>query len=208
MICFSIRKDDKMELYIARHGETEFNKQQRWQGSGVNSPLTQKGIGQAKALNDAIKDIQFDAIYSSPLKRAMDTACLAFADDNLFDRATTDKRLMEIGLGEAEGLAFDEVCSRFPDTYNNLSGNPPAYIPPPGGETIQQVIDRLDSFLTELATKPYERVFVMAHGYVLRVMYSCAIDKSPKTIANSPWYDNCSLCRYVYDGIKWTALAE
>lgn len=189
-----------MELYIARHGQTEYNVAGRIQGSGLDSPLTAVGAEQAKTLGEAIKDMNFDAVYSSPLKRAMDTTRIIFNDEELFEKgAQTDSRLVEIGMGEAEGLLWEEAKKGLiPDPFD-----PEYYLPPPGGEELQDMITRIDSFLQELATKPYKRVFVLTHGYTLRVVHACALDKSVTAIRKAPWFDNCALFKYVHDGYKW-----
>jgi len=192
-----------MELYIARHGETEGNAAGQLQGSGRDTPLTAKGIEQAKSLGKSLKNMDFDAIYSSPLKRATDTARIAFNDETLFNlHGFTDKRLVEIGVGDAEGMDWHEAALKFP-SFGRLMTNPSTYIPPANGETLPDMIARIDSFLQELATKPYSRVFVLAHGYVLRVVYACTQNKSPTAIAQAPVYDNCALVQYTYNGTKW-----
>jgi probable phosphoglycerate mutase len=192
-----------MELYIARHGETESNSVRRLQGGSKDTPLTQKGIAQAKKLAEEIKDIEFDAIYSSPLKRAMDTARIAFGDDRLFEAmAITDSRLLEIGVGEAEDMIWEDAVKAFPGMIAMMM-EPAIYVPPSGGESLQDMVARIDSFLNELATKPYNKVFVMAHGYVLRVVYACSLDKSVAAIGKSPIFDNCALVRYRFDKERW-----
>jgi probable phosphoglycerate mutase len=192
-----------MELYIARHGETESNAVRRLQGGSKDTPLTQQGIAQAKKLTEEIKNIEFDAIFSSPLKRAMDTAKIAFGDDKLFEaRALTDNRLLEIGVGKAEDMIWDDAKEAFPGMVAMMA-DPALYLPPPGGEALQDMVARIDSFLNELATKPYNKVFVMAHGYVLRVVYACSLDKSIAAIGKSPIFDNCALARYRFDKGRW-----
>jgi len=190
-----------MELYIARHGQTEFNVQKRWQGHG-DSPLTELGRQQAAELGKRIEGIDFDVIYSSPLKRAMDTARIAFGDPEL----VTDARLKEVGLGDAEGLTLEEVEAKFPGTFEKLGADPEAYFPPTNGEALPAMMARIDSFLEELAAKPYSRVFVLTHGFALRVFHACADDKSLSAIGRSPYVDNCHLSRFVCKGNKWTAL--
>jgi len=187
-----------MELYIARHGQTEYNSLRRMQGGGLDSPLTSLGVEQAKVLGNAIKDMKFDAIYSSPLKRAMDTTRIVFNDEDIFEKgALTDRRLIEIVLGEAEGLHWDIANL-------NFMTDPSNYSPPPGGEELTEMIARLDSFLQELASKPYKKVFVLAHGFTMRVVYACAVDKTVATIGKAPIFDNCALARYVLDDGKWS----
>ena len=191
-----------MELYIARHGETEANAERRFQGNGLDTPLTPKGIGQAKALGETIAGIEFDAIYASPLGRAMDTARIAFGDKALFERENvfTDPRLVEIGIGKAEGALYHEDArDSFSSLFKNLLANPMEYVPAENGEKLVDMITRLDSFLQELATKSYKRVFVMAHGYVLRVVYACSKNKTVADIGDAPIFDNCALARYKYD---------
>ena len=191
-----------MELYIARHGETEANATKRFQGNGFDTPLTDKGIAQAKALGKSLEGINFDAIYSSPLERAMNTTRIAFNDITLFDKKNvfTDNRLVEVGLGDAEGSFYDEVkMTPLFEAFKNLMQNPVAYIPPKNAEALPDMLDRVDSFLRDIATKPYKRVFVCAHGYVLRVVYACAKSKSVADIGDAPVFDNCALARYIYD---------
>ena len=186
-----------MQLYIARHGETEYNYLRRIQGSGVDTALTAKGVEQAQVLGKIVEGMEFDAVYSSPLGRAMNTTRIVFKDDDIFEKmALTDPRIVEIGMGEAEGLPWEQIDTRFMD-------DPINYIPPPGGETLPDMIERIDSFLQELAKKPYKKVFVLAHGYVMRVVYSCVMDKSVEAIGKAPIFDNCAMTLYVHDGDKW-----
>ena len=194
-----------MELYIARHGETEANAQRRWQGQGMDTPLTPKGISQAKALGESLEGIEFDAIYSSPLNRAMDTTRIVFKDQNLFEgRGVADKRLAEIALGDAEGSVYsDGEDAEFPQIFHELFYDTEDYTPPRNGETLPDMLKRVDSFLEEIAKKPYKKVFALAHGYVLRVVYACALDKSVAAISKAPRFGNCALCRYVYCNGKW-----
>ena len=186
-----------MELYIARHGQTEYNAARRMQGSDSDSPLRAVGLEQAKYLGKTIKNMTFDAVYASPLKRAMDTTRIAFNDEALFEKgALTDCRLVEIGLGEAAGLHWDVANL-------NFMTSPETYVPPPGGEALEAMISRVDSFLQDLAQKSHKKVFVLAHGYVMRVVYACSVDKSVAAIGKAPIFDNCELARYVHDGTKW-----
>lgn len=182
-----------MELYIARHGETEANVARIWQGQGLDTPLTQEGVNQAKILKKSLEGIEFDVIYSSPLKRAMDTARIVFGESA---QLITDDRLMEIRLGEAEGSSYDGG--------GPLMVDPTAYIPPPGGETLPEMIARIGSFLRELAEKPYSRVFALTHGYALKVVYACSKDSSVQALADTPRYGNCALERYIHNGTKWS----
>ncbi|MCL2378169.1 MAG: histidine phosphatase family protein [Defluviitaleaceae bacterium] len=186
-----------MELYIARHGETQFNIQRKYQGSGQDSPLTQEGIAQAKSLGNMLEGIHFDAVYSSPLKRAKDTVEIAFGDRY---KPILDPRLVEIGLGAMEGMNWEEAAELYPTA--RLS-DPMNYVPPTNGETLLDMINRVSSFLDDVAKAGHERVFVLAHGYTLRVFQACTMDKSLEALGKTQYYGNCELARYRYIQNKW-----
>ena len=189
-----------MELYIARHGETEFNKQKRWQGGGMDSPLTDLGEEQARIMGDKLKGLSFDVIYSSPLKRAMDTARIAFDNPLLFDcsgRGITDPRLREIEIGELEGISYLNASSEFEENARAMFNDTASYVPPHGGESIPDVMERVNSFLLDLIKKPHNRVFVQTHGYILRVVYACSHGKSLDALNSAPFYENCALLKFV-----------
>ena len=94
-----------MELYIIRHGKTIWNAEKRLQGR-TDIELNQEGKEKAVALGKKLKDIPFDLIYSSPLKRAFTTASLIKGERNI--KIITDERLTELCFGEQEGKDFSE----------------------------------------------------------------------------------------------------
>ncbi|MCL2420451.1 MAG: histidine phosphatase family protein, partial [Defluviitaleaceae bacterium] len=115
-----------------------------------------------------------------------------------------DNRLVEIGIVDAEGMTWDEEApEHFPDAFPSLFTDPVAYIPPTNGEALPDMIARIDSFFQELVTKPHKKVFVLAHGYVLKVVYACFKDKSVAAIGESPLFGNCELAHYTYNGVNW-----
>ena len=88
-----------MKVYIVRHGQTDWNVQHKAQGRS-DIPLNETGRRQAEELRDKIKDIKFDAVYASPLKRARETA--EIATDGEY-KIVFDDRLMERSFGDFEG---------------------------------------------------------------------------------------------------------
>lgn len=193
-----------MILYAARHGETEFNRQGRIMGSSSNAPLTKNGIAQAQALRQQLADISFDSIYTSPLKRAVDTAEILFYPRY---RPIPEPRLQEIGLGGMEGLTWEEAYRRYPDAAA-LMDNPAAYVPAPGGEPLTAGIARMHSFLTELTHSGKKQVFLLTHGYLLKILYACTVDACVSTIGDAPLCRNCQLVRYRYENRHWALLPE
>lgn len=102
-----------MEIYFVRHGETVWNTQKRFQGLS-DSPLTEKGIEQAKLLSKKLENINFDKFYSSPLKRANDTAKLIRGNRNQEIEIFDDFK--EISMGEMEGIQHEEFKKNLSST--------------------------------------------------------------------------------------------
>ena len=190
-----------MNLYIARHGETEYNVKRLFQGGTGDSPLTENGKAQAQEMGRLMEGIPFDAIYSSPLQRAVGTVNLAFPNRSGIP-FFTDERLVEILVGDMQGMDWDEAEKLYPDAAGKMFTDPAGYIPPPKGETLEDMMQRIGSFLEDLAKKEYKNVFVQTHGYVLKVVYAWITEKNIAAILKTPFYDNCAVVRYKYNG-KW-----
>ncbi len=101
-------------LYVVRHGQTEWNLQQRYQGH-QDSPLTGLGRRQAQAVARRLKNIPFDRIHASPIGRAWITAGFVAEETGLQPNA--DDRLKECGYGECEGLTIEEIDAKFPGKF-------------------------------------------------------------------------------------------
>jgi len=145
------------ELYLVRHGETEWSRSGQHTGT-TDLELTELGRHQASRLKAPLASVHFDAVYSSPRKRARETAKLAgFADVEIRDE------LAEWNYGELEGLTKDEIQQRFPE-WRIWSG------PVPGGESGEEVLARLGGFVDEIRASEHERVLAFAHGHSLRVL--------------------------------------
>jgi broad specificity phosphatase PhoE len=190
----------QMDLYVARHGETLSNLEKRLTGREGDPLLTEKGIEQAKKLGEILKDIAFDAVYSSPLNRAVDTVKIAFGDKY---KICMDDRLAEIGLGIMNDMTYEDASKYFPKSGMLFFTDPTSYIPPTKGESLNNMVKRISSFLDDIAKKNYANVFIMTHGYAMCVLYACAIDQSISTIAKSPSYSNGDVVHFTYEDGKW-----
>lgn len=143
-------------IYLVRHGETDWNAQRRIQGS-TDIPLNDTGREQAAITGRLLARRQWDAVVSSPLSRAFETASIIAREVGL-PEPTTREALVERAYGEAEGLDWEEVDRRFP-------GDDPV----PGRETREQVTDRVIPSLIELAEEhPGKDIIVVSHGGVIR----------------------------------------
>ncbi|MCF7221267.1 histidine phosphatase family protein [Marilutibacter chinensis] len=159
-----------MRVLLARHGETPWNAEGRYQGQ-EDIPLSPIGEAQARALGERLHAVPIARAVASPLSRARTTAELA-----LGDRAgllATDAGLMEIGHGEWEGLLASEIRERDPERLRAWREAPETVLMPgEGGESLQQVFDRAWPALQRagegLASD--ETLLVVAHDAVNRVI--------------------------------------
>ena len=147
-----------LELYLARHGETEWSLSGRHTGT-TDLPLTPRGEEKASLLAGRLRGLEFDAVYSSPPQRARRTALLAG-----FDHAEVTDLLREVDYGRYEGLTTTEIRDPDPDWELYEDGCP-------GGETPAQVYARACAFIDMAAGQKTEgRAIAFAHGHILRAI--------------------------------------
>ena len=157
-----------MKIYFVRHGETIWNKEKRIQGQS-DIPLNEYGIELAHITADAIEDIPFDIVFSSPLIRAKETAEILVKNKNLIIHE--DDRLREMSFGEGEGESLPQIHSHPEMKLHNFIHNPGEYIPPIGGETFEELYERCKSFIDEVilpAEKKYDTMLIVGHGALIR----------------------------------------
>jgi probable phosphoglycerate mutase len=159
---------ESTELIIVRHGETAWNVECRIQGQ-LHVDLNERGRMQARAAALALADEVFEALYSSDLRRALQTADAIAGTTG--KTIATDPRLREWSLGILEGLSSDEAEAKFPDVYNAFRVEDPDYLIPEG-ESIRQRYERSTEAVSEIAGRhPGERVVIVTHGGVLDDLY-------------------------------------
>lgn len=179
-----------MLLYLIRHGETEYNLQGRIQGQ-IDTPLTALGRKQAKSAARRVKHVQFDALYSSDLGRAIETANEVSKTIGLeINRSTL---LRERNFGVLQGLTREEAASKFPEAANEWrKADPAARIPE--GESTLDVIARCNEFIQFLAANHPENSTICAvcHGGSLRGLV-LAMTKIPPELGRVFLFANASL---------------
>ncbi|MGJ7918974.1 histidine phosphatase family protein [Neobacillus sp. LXY-4] len=154
-----------LNLYLTRHGQTEWNIQKRLQGWG-NSALTKQGIQNAVALGEKLKEVRFDAVYSSTSNRTIETAKLIIGEKQL--HINTDENLREMGLGEWEGKTHQEIKERHPEQFINFWENPVDY-QPVGGETFHDLSVRAMSVLNKIiSSHTTGNILIVTHTVVLK----------------------------------------
>ena len=161
-----------MRLLLARHGQSTWNAERRFQGA-TDIPLSALGREQAAALGKALAGYRVTAAYASPYRRARETAEIALAGSGV-PLATMDE-LRELSLGDWEGCTVDEVRGREGDPYRAWL-LAPHDCPPPNGEPLDAVYHRVHTALQHIAAAhgEDEDVLVVAHGGVISV-YACVL---------------------------------
>ena len=163
----------KMKLYIIRHGETDWNVKRRFQGRS-DIPLNGEGRRLAEITANALIDIPFTRIITSPLKRAVETAMIIKKDRNI--PVIEDERIIEISFGEYEGLCCGKDGYNIPEpAFMNFFDNPLEYNPPKGAESIEELRQRTAEFFEELVHNKNmqdEIILVSTHGAALRGILS------------------------------------
>lgn len=154
----------KTEIYLVRHGQTEWNLEGRYQGSG-DSPLTELGIKQANALSKHLENIHFDAIFCSPAGRAQNTARILKANRNI-DLITIND-FQEIQLASWEGRYYEDTKAESPQLYHGFWKSPDLFIPDEG-ESFTDVGNRTYPALLKIVNEfTGKRILVVSHAVAL-----------------------------------------
>lgn len=151
-----------MKIYLTRHGQTEWNKADKVQGI-LNSELTEEGINMAKTLHNISKDVKFDHVYSSDLKRAVDTAKIIAPKNEII----TTPYLREINVGNWSGRYFQDIKKEDSKLYKTYFNDPEKY-ERPDGESLKNVMERVEKFFEEfILHSKDENVLIVSHGVTI-----------------------------------------
>ena len=192
-----------LEILLVRHGETNWNREGRVQGYHADSPLTETGLEQARALARRMSTEALDALYSSDLGRTRQTVAPIMQSTSL--PVYFDSELRERNYGTFEGKTFLEVERDFPEAYAHFRTRDPHFAAA-GGESTVQFHDRVIRAFERIASQAAgSRIAVVAHGGVLGVMYRRAMNipiEAPRnyTVANA------SISRFGYERGAWRIL--
>lgn len=189
-----------MKIYLTRHGQTNLNKRKLMQGR-TDEPLNQTGILQAKHMHELVKDVKFDAVYASPLQRAIQTASLISGLDE--SNIIIDPRITEVEFGKYElkkyYLMGPSMTAHWilPETFKE----------PKTVESISSMVERSQSFLKEIESKDYENVLIVCHGGIIRALRGYLFDK-PNGIMWRPKPLNCEILIFDSTNGKHTFLGK
>lgn len=163
-----------MRLLLIRHAETAHNRDSRVQGQ-ADIPLSDLGVRQAAALGEHLRDEPLAAIIASPLVRARDTAAAVARAHGI--ALQTDPSLMEMDVGEMEGLSTAEMRARFPNFLAEWATERGPAMEMPGGESLLQVQERAWRVVERLrALHDDATVALVSHNFVLGCLVCRALD--------------------------------
>ena len=165
---------EDVKLYFVRHGETDWNLESKIQGRN-DIPLNATGISQAEQLAMTLKMSEYDikAIYSSRLKRALVTA--EIVGKALGIPPVVKDGLQEMSLGSWEGFTWPQVRETFADEYQCWYQNR-RYQVPPGGESYQQLLDRLLPALAQIMEETEGNALIVTHSAIIMTIMSYVYD--------------------------------
>ena len=187
-----------MKIYFTRHGQTEWNVLGKLQG-WKNSNLTEKGIADAKSLAERLRDVDFDIIYSSSLKRALETAKILRAGRDLEIKALDDLR--EIGYGSWAGMEYEKVKELYPEDFDNYINRPHLY-KPAEGESYEDLYKRVNRALNKILEDKADNILIVSHGITIRVLIAIIKGIPLEKIHTIPILLGTALNICEYDGNK------
>lgn len=182
-----------MEIVFIRHGQTDVNKDNRLQGALIDVELNEAGREYAKKAAENFDESKFDVVYSSPMKRAVETAKIFTKDKK---EINLDKRLLEFDFGEWDGMRMEEIGEKYPDVvdpWGKINRNYVKYAK--NGESYEAFDKRCGEFLDEMYQKyPDKKVLVVAHGRLIRMMAAHYLNHGNMDLFDT--MDNCALAKF------------
>ncbi|MCP5108436.1 MAG: histidine phosphatase family protein [bacterium] len=161
-------------ITLVRHASTAHNENGLWQGRS-DYPLNEKGRKEAQLLAIQLKDTTFDIIFHSPMKRAIQTAEII----NKYHNTTfkTIPSFVEINLGDFDGMKHHDVIKKHPEIHRDWIMD--IDVPIPGGESFNDVFDRIKPGVDEVLQSTHRNILVVAHAMVNRAILGQMINMDP-----------------------------
>lgn len=185
-----------LRLYVVRHGVTVWNQEARLQGH-TDVPLNDTGRRQALLIADRLAGERIGAVWCSDMSRAIETASAIAAPHRCEVRP--DATFRETGLGEWEGMTQEEIRARYGEDRFESYRSDPTTNPPPGGERIESVYDRIRIGIEAIARSGVAEAALVGHGGSLRLAICYAL-QAPPECARRMWLDNVSLTILEFGG--------
>ena len=187
-----------MRLILIRHGQTDWNVRHIVQGKN-DLPLNRTGVAQAEDIGNFLKEREISAIYSSPLRRAYQTAIRIARGGAV----TVDDRLTERDFGKWDGMGFPQIAEAYPDLWK-IWRTTPAEAEIPGAERIATVAERCLSILGEIVQRhcpKNETVVIVSHTITLKLIMGHFM-KLPLNSLHSIGMSNCGYNEIMVESLE------
>ena len=188
-----------VKVILIRHGETDWNTKQIFRGR-KDIPLNEVGLAQAKAVGVSLSDIQIDAIYSSPLGRALETAKVLAESRSL--EVELEEGFIDIDFGKWQGITHEKVKEEYESLYEMWLKNP-QMVTFPGGESLKDVRTRSMEALEKVIKKhPGKTIAIVSHRVLNKVLLCSVLGLELSHF----WYikqDTCAINRLEYKDGKF-----
>lgn len=180
-----------MKIYLIRHGQTQWNIERRLQGT-CDSPLTKKGIKDAKLLGDRLREIDIDIIYSSLSPRAMNTSKIIKGKRNI--EIVAEQALKEMNVGSWQGRTWDDIKRSSPQEYHNYWNAPHLYAGINGGENFYQTQNRAVALIDNIIhERKYKNILLVSHGVTVQSIIAHYQNKAIDKLWELPLVQGTSL---------------
>ena len=207
--------NNKLKLYIVRHGQTEWNVLEKFQGQ-LNSPLTPEGIEKVKETAKELKNVNFEAGYTSQMGRTIATAEMILENNKYEQEKTSDQKLKlqklselnEIHFGEWQGLTFKETFVKYPKEAHNYFYDVKNY----NAKNIkgEELKDGLERFLKGLEKIREEQksgnILIVTHGTVLELFFNYIQNREADDLDERKLIGNGQYKIFTFENEKYIAL--
>lgn len=186
----------KKTFILFRHGQTDYNLSERLHGR-LDIPLNETGCKQAEDLAERLKSFRMEIIYSSPLKRALQTAQIVGSLCKV--RYDLCEDLQEAGFGAVEGMMWCEIKAQYPDICKTLfTPNVRMSDRFPGGESKEEITDRMFAALISLTEVPETVIGISSHGAIIS-RFLQALGRGDQELKNTEFF----VVEYEDGKFKW-----
>jgi broad specificity phosphatase PhoE len=186
------------ELILARHGQTAWNVGEVFRGQ-TDVDLNETGLRQAELLADYLNGRKIEAVYSSPMNRALKTAAAIAAKQGT--KIVVARELNDLKFGEWEGLPLVEVREKYPAMFA-VWEQTPHLVQIPGGEGLHDVTRRAVTFVHDIVAKHQGTVVLVSHRVVVKVLTLALLG-----LDNSHFWniraDTAAITTFAYENQRW-----
>lgn len=161
-----------MEILLIRHGETQWNRELVFRGRR-DIPLSERGLRQAELLARRLQDCKIDAIFSSPLSRALQTG--QPTADALGLTVYPEDAINDLDFGLWSGLSVDQVKAKYPEQFEKWRANP-LEMDFPEGDSLRDARLRSFDWLKRISGEDYARIALVTHKVILKLLILSVLD--------------------------------